>query len=78
MIYGYFLDIQFRIGDSESDEDSDEDETTRDQNGLYDTSAEIKLEKDEADSANAINCILSLSGTNYTRKLELILNGKHT
>lgn len=44
--------------------------------GLYEAIVRVKIPKINLKSPTAINCVLTIPGTNYTRKRETIFYGK--
>lgn len=51
--------------------------TNRNNEGLYDITVERKLREENLESPINIKCILSLPGTNYTKKKEAIYYGEN-
>lgn len=46
------------------------------EDGLYDYVARVEVDKEPLESPTTFNCMLSLPGTNYTKKRELLFYGK--
>lgn len=44
--------------------------------GLYEAMVRVKIPKTSLKSPTAINCVLTIPGTNYTKKRETIFYGK--
>lgn len=66
----------YRVGDNDKSADATP-SPPRNISGLFELTVERQLPKTELESPTTINCILSLPGTDYTKKRETIFYGKY-